>query len=81
MLLAMNGAALWSLALQHVRRSRDKLCLYRDEVDLGPSLIKTLTPVGAGQPKALQHPHGQSSAGPQGWAGGHPQAKLWTGLP
>lgn len=79
MLLATNGAVLWSLALEHVQR--DKLCLFRDEVDLGPSLIKALTPAEAGQPKALQHPQRQSSAGPQGWAGGHSQAKLWTGLP
>lgn len=48
-----------------------KLCLYRNEVDWGPPLFKTLTPVEARQPKALQHPHRQSSAGPQGWPGGH----------
>lgn len=80
MLLATNGAALWSLALQHVQRNRDKLSLYRDEVDLGPFLNKTLNPAEVRQPRALQHPQRQSSAGPQGWAGGHSQAKLWIAM-
>lgn len=45
-----------------------KLCLYRNEVDWGPPLFKTLTPVEARQPKALQHPPQAELSWPPGLA-------------